>query len=56
LTHLLVMILFAALVSLIFGIFGRDTSRDRLFYGLKVFAEFVGIGLALAWLLYFLPF
>ena len=54
-THFLVMILFAAIVALIFGVVARDTTRDRLFYGLKVFAEFMGIGLALAWLLYFLP-
>jgi len=49
------MMLFAALVALVFGVVARDTSRERLLYGLKVFAEFMGIGLALAWLLYFLP-
>jgi hypothetical protein len=49
------MILFAAMVALIFGVVARDTTRERAFYGLKVFAEFMGIGLALAWLLYFLP-
>jgi len=49
------MILFAVLVAIVFGIVGRDTQRERGFYGLKIFAEFVGIGLALAWLLYFLP-
>lgn len=54
--HLLVMILFAALVSLVFGLVARDTVRERVLYGAKVFAEFIGIGLALAWLLYFLPF
>jgi len=56
LTHLLVMLLFAGIVALVFGVVARDTTRDRVMYGLKVFAEFVGIGLALAWLLYFLPF
>jgi hypothetical protein len=55
LTHLLVMMLFAGLVALVFGVVARDTSRERALYGLKVFAEFIGIGLALAWLLYFLP-
>jgi hypothetical protein len=55
LIHLLVMILFAALVSIVFGIVTRDTNRERSLYGLKVFAEFIGIGLALAWILYFLP-
>lgn len=55
-THFLVMLLFAAFVSMIFSIVARDTAKERFYYGLKVFAEFVGIGIALAWLLYFLPF
>jgi hypothetical protein len=53
--HFLMMILFAALVSIVFGAVARDTKRERALYGLKVFAEFVIIGLALAWLLYYLP-
>lgn len=54
-THLLIMLLFAALVAIVFGVIARDNRRERALYGLKVFVEFVGIGLALAWLLYFLP-
>jgi hypothetical protein len=53
--HFLMMILFAALVSVVFGAVARDTKRERALYGLKVFGEFVLIGLALAWLLYYLP-
>jgi hypothetical protein len=53
--HLLIMMLFAALVALVFGAVARDTLKERALYGLKVFAEFVLIGLALAWLLYYLP-
>lgn len=53
--HLLVMILFALLVATVFGVVARNSGRERLIYGLKIFAEFVGIGLALAWLLYFFP-
>ena len=49
------MTLFALLVAIVFGIIGRDTTRARLLYGLKVFGQFIGIGFALAWLLYFLP-
>jgi hypothetical protein len=56
LIHFLVMMLFAMIVAVIFGVVARDSLRERLVYGLKVFAEFMGIGLALAWLLYFLPF
>lgn len=53
--HLIVMTLFAAIVSVVFGAVARDTRRERVLYGLKIFAEFMCIGLALAWLLYFLP-
>ncbi len=49
------MILFAALVAVVFGAIGRENTRASVFYGLKIFAEFVGIGLALAWILYWLP-
>jgi hypothetical protein len=49
------MILFASIVAVVFGVIARDTKRERVLYGVKVFAEFIGIGLALAWLLYFLP-
>ena len=49
------MIVFAALVAVVFGAIGRETPRASVLYGLKIFAEFVGIGLALAWILYWLP-
>ena len=54
-THLLVMMLFAALVGAVMGLVSRETAREQLLYGLKVFGEFVIIGLLLAWALYFLP-
>ena len=54
--HLLVMILFAALVAVVFGVVARNSQKERVIYGLKIFAEFIGIGLLLAWVLYFLPF
>ena len=49
------MTLFAALASIVFGAMGKDTTRERLLYGVKVFAEFMVIGLILAWVLYFIP-
>lgn len=49
------MIFFAAAVAAVFGITGRDALKDRIRYGTKIFLEFVGVGLALAWLLYILP-
>jgi len=53
--HLLVMALFAALAAIVFGAMAKDTTRERLIYGLKVFAEFMVIGLVLSWVLYFIP-
>jgi hypothetical protein len=54
--HFLVMTSFAALAAVVFGIVAKDTQRERVVYGVKVFAEFLAIGLALGWILYFLPF
>ena len=49
------MTLFAILSAVVFGAVVKDTTRERLHYGLKVFAEFMIIGLVLAWILYFIP-
>lgn len=54
--HFLVMTAFAALAAVVFGIVTRDSNRDRFVYGLKVFAEFMLIGVVVAWILYFIPF
>jgi hypothetical protein len=49
------MTLFAMLAAIVFGAVAKDTSRERWLYGLKVFAEFMIIGLVLGWILYFIP-
>jgi hypothetical protein len=49
------MTLFAVLVSVVFGAMSKDTTRERWIYGVKVFAEFMVIGLLLSWILYFIP-
>jgi hypothetical protein len=49
------MMLFALLASVVFGAMAKDNSRERFIYGVKVFAEFMVIGLMLAWILYFIP-
>ena len=54
--HFLIMTVFAALAGIVFGTVAKDSNRDRVVYGLKVFAEFMIIGLLLAWILYFIPF
>lgn len=53
--HFLLMVLFAAVVAIPFGVVGREGAPHKLRYGLKVFGEFLGVGLALAWLLYWIP-
>ncbi|CAN5870806.1 hypothetical protein BH18ACI4_BH18ACI4_07650 [soil metagenome] len=50
------MTFFALFAAVVFGTVAKDTNKDRFFYGLKVFVEFIIIGLLLGWLLYFLPF
>jgi hypothetical protein len=53
--HLLWMTVFAALTGIVFGVVAKGTERQRFFYGLKVFGEFVAIAFVLGWILYFLP-
>ena len=54
--HFLVMTAFAFMAATVFGTVAKDNTRERFLYGAKVFAEFMVIGLALGWVLYFLPF
>lgn len=54
--HFFVMTAFAFLAAVVFGTVSKETDSERLIYGLKVFVEFLVIGLLLSWILYFLPF
>jgi hypothetical protein len=54
--HLLWMAVFAALTAVVFGIAAKGDDRQRLMYGLKVFAEFIVVAFLLGWILYFIPF
>ena len=53
--HFLVMTAFAVLAAVVFGAVAKDNDQERLRYGVKVFLEFMAIGLVLSWILYFLP-
>jgi hypothetical protein len=53
--HFLLMVLFAALVAVPFSWVGRHESGGGVKHGVKIFFEFVGVGLAISWLLYLLP-
>ena len=53
--HFALMIIFAALVAVVFGVVSKDDIKEQTKYAAKVFAEFVLVGLLLAWVLYFFP-
>jgi hypothetical protein len=53
--HFPAMLLFAFLVSIVFGVLSKDTLRERVIYSLKTFCAFIGIALLLGWLMYPFP-
>ncbi len=54
-SHLLAMVLFAFFVSLVFSVIAKDTAREQLRLGGLMFAGFVLVGLAVAWLMFPFP-
>ena len=54
-SHLGLMIVFAMFVSVIFAVLMRDDPREQLRFGARLFGGFVGVALALAWLMYPFP-
>ena len=54
-THLGLMLLFSVFVSTVFAVLMRDEPRDQLRFATRLFAGFVGAGIAIGWLLYPLP-
>ena len=53
--HFLYLVGFAALISIVFGGISNGTAKEKIWYGLKSFLQFVGISLLIAWVLYFIP-
>lgn len=53
-SHFLMLVLFAAFVSLVFAVLQRDTLREQARLGLLLFAGFVGAAFVFGWLM--LPF
>ena len=54
-THLGLMALFSIFVSVVFATLMRDTPRDQVFFGARLFGGFMGAGILIGWLLYPLP-
>ncbi len=53
--HFVYLVAFGFFISLVFAAITDGTLRERALYGLKSFAQFVGISLIIAWVLYFIP-
>lgn len=54
--HLTALIIFSAIVSLVFSILTKEDNRERVRYFLMSFAAFVLLSLVAAWIMYPFPF
>jgi hypothetical protein len=54
-SHLLLLMLFALLVSSVFATLARDEPRAQLRTGAMMFGSFVAAAIVLGWLMYPLP-
>jgi hypothetical protein len=53
--HFLAMTGFAFLVSVVFATLNKETVREKILYGIKCFALFMAVAIALAWIMYPFP-
>ena len=54
-SHLGLLVLFALFVSTVFATLMRDTVKDQVAFGLRLFGGFVAAALVMGWLMYPLP-
>ena len=54
-SHLLLLLVFAVLVSAVFAALSKDDPRDQLKTGAMMFGGFVAAAVILGWLMYPLP-
>jgi hypothetical protein len=54
-SHFGLLLLFAAFASVIFAALMREDPKEQLWFGLRLLAAFIGVALALSWLMYPLP-
>ncbi len=55
LSHFTAMLIFSALTSVVFAVITKNTPREQVIYGAKVFAAFVGVALIMGWIMYLVP-
>ena len=46
------MLLFSALTSVVFSVVTKDTRREQVTYGFKVFGAFMGVAIVAGWIMY----
>jgi heme A synthase len=54
-SHLLLLVVFALLVSAVFAALSKDDPRDQLKTGAMMFGGFIAAAVILGWLMYPLP-
>jgi len=54
-SHLFALLLFSALVAVVFALLQREGKRERIRFGLYTFAAFVASALVVGWLMYPFP-
>ena len=54
-SHLGLMVLFAFFVSTVFSALLRDTPREQVRFGLRLFGGFLAAAIVMGWLMYPLP-
>ena len=54
-SHVGIMLVFALFVSTVFATLMRDTLREQVRFGLRLFAGFIAAALAMGWLMYPFP-
>ena len=53
--HFSAIIIFAFSVSIVFSLTTKETTKERLRYGVFVFFCFLGVAFAVGWVMYFFP-
>ena len=54
-SHFGLMIVFATFVATIFATIAKDTAREQLWLGLRLFGAFIATGLVLGWAMRIFP-
>jgi uncharacterized membrane protein len=54
-SHLNAIVIFSVCVSIVFALTTKETAKERLHYALFLFFSFLGVALALGWVMYPFP-